>query len=78
MSVKLPNGKSVEIVSVRGESDDVQIDEARYEDSGEHVSDEDLEWIYDNCQETLYEAWFEKQIEHADHMMDMAKDAMYD
>jgi hypothetical protein len=50
-------------LTVYGEQDDVQVWEAYYLDSGEHLTDAEIESL---PQELLAEAWLDKQIERAD------------
>ncbi len=58
MTVKLGDGRECTIILCGGEfEDDIQIAEATYDDTGLDVSDDDLDWIYDNCQDKMYEEY---------------------
>jgi hypothetical protein len=62
-------------VSVSGSSDDVTIEEAFYDDEGgEELTADEVDEMYSTCGSELYDAWFERQVSIADHLMDMERD----
>lgn len=66
MIVRLKCGEEVEILSVSGEDDDIQIEEAVYLNNDEHVSDSDLEEIYIDHSDELYTMWVDRGISRVD------------
>lgn len=78
MILKLGNGREVEITAVSGAEDDVQVDGAVYTDTGEDVTDDDLEEIYTYYPESLYEMWYDKKIGQAEAMANAWKDGTYE
>lgn len=77
MILKLGNGREIEITGVSGEEDDVQVDGALYTDTGDDVSDEDLEEVYTYYPAELYEMWHDKQVAAGDALADQYKDGTY-
>jgi hypothetical protein len=68
------NGKQV-YVRVSGRYvDDLEITDAYYIDDDTEVSDDEIDFIMDNYQEEMSEAWFENQCSMADDIMDRMKD----
>lgn len=61
--VKDSNGRDV-YISVYGKyEDDIQIDEAFYDDEvGGDVPDEEIDFIFDNYSDAIYDDWFENQV----------------
>lgn len=70
MIVRLKDGNEVEILSVSGADDDVQIDEAMYINSDEFVSDSDLEEVYSDHGDELHTMWVDRCISKADFQED--------
>jgi hypothetical protein len=68
MIITYEDGRQIQIESVHGEMDDIQIDGAFWIDTGEDIEDEIVYWIYENCYDSLYDMWFEKQIAAIDFM----------
>ncbi len=67
MIVKNRLGQEIEITSIYGQyDDDIQIDACNYVDSDNEVSDEDIEYIYENYQDSLYETWHENKVSQAE------------
>lgn len=66
MKCKDENGKEM-VVTVCGRyEDDLQIDDAYYVDSDDRVSDETIEYVYENYADAMYEEWYEGQIGRAE------------
>jgi hypothetical protein len=68
MRVKDSKNNIIEIEVFGYSSDDIQIESAVYEESGEEVSEEVIEYIEKHYAEELYEAWFERQMSSMDFM----------
>lgn len=64
--MKTKNGRKVVDIHVGGSHDDLQLIEAFYEDNGEVLNDEDLDFIESNYHEELYENWLNKMIDSAE------------
>lgn len=71
MLIKLANGREVDIMNVTGKyEDDLCIDGAYYTDTDAEVSDQDLEDIYENHYDAIYELWFQKRVDAMDYVHD--------
>jgi hypothetical protein len=69
--MKVRDSKGNEVyVSVYGSSeDDIQIDEAYYVDDSLpfYVPEEEIDYIMQNYQDAMYEAWIDKQVSLSDY-----------
>lgn len=65
LTLKDKDGREVEL-SVYGQHDDVQIDEAYYTDTGEDVPDNVVDYLMDTYGDKLFEAFQENQVDRAD------------
>jgi len=75
MLVKNKLGQEIEIESIYGKyENDIQIGCAYYVDTNKDISDEDLEYIYENYQQELYEKWYENQACQAEYYWDLLQD----
>lgn len=72
MTLTTRDGREVE-VTVMGESDDVQIDKAKYDD-GADVPDDVVDQLLEDNGDALYEAWQEQARDQAEHDADCAAD----
>ena len=68
MRVKDNKNNTIEVDVCGESSDDIQIESAVYELSGEDVSEEVIEYIEKHYQDEIYEAWFERQMASMDFM----------
>lgn len=67
MIVTLENGREVELSVCGKYEDDIQIAEANYTDAPfADVADKDLDYIMNNYENEIYEAWWDKRITDAD------------
>ena len=62
------NNRKVTDIEITGESDDIQVMRAIWEDTGEELRDSELDYLADNYPETLYNLWFENQISKAEYL----------
>lgn len=70
MIATLANGREVEFNVCGKYEDDIQIADACYTDAPTvDVTDEDLEYIMDNYQDEMYEAWMDARVSAADFYM---------
>lgn len=68
MIVKNKDGREIEIESVYGKyDDDIQIEEAYYVDTGEEVSEKDIDYIMDAYSSEIYDMWFQNGIMAAEY-----------
>lgn len=73
MIVQDSRGNEVEI-SVYGDYDDVQVEEAYYTEMDGIVSDDEIEYILDNYAESIYEELAERAMSKAEDYYDMMRD----
>lgn len=66
-------GREVEL-SVHGESDDIQIDEARFVDDGSDCDDEVIEYIYERYADELYTEFMDRAVMRAEAWADSMED----
>ncbi len=64
---KTESGREVYVTEIAGKYvEDAYAYDGHYEDTGATASDTDLDFINENYQDSLYEAWMENQITTAD------------
>jgi hypothetical protein len=68
MIVKDSTGRRVYIKLYGSDADDIQIDEAYYDEPGcdEEVSDDEVEWIMNHYSDRIYEEWIQYQVMRAE------------
>lgn len=66
MILKNEQGREIELSVGGGSDDDIEITDAGYIDNGEDASDEDVDYLYENYPDALYEAWYQSMICRAD------------
>lgn len=73
MIFKDKTGRVIDI-SIYGARDDIQIDSAVYEDTGEDVPDEVIDYLYDHYSDALYELCEENAIADAEFQWECSQD----